>query len=402
MTPLRVVLVLIEPPLPFGNAAARWFYVLFRGLVERGHRVTAFAACSKPQEIARAEQLFPRPSYDLRCYLFPCRSGWRSKLETLRRPYSYMFSSEFRHDLDAELRQGFDVLHLEPHWCGWLGLRHADRALLNVLSLFSIDLAEVGETTWKARLYRHLMFAAEKKIVGAFPHVRTLSHRLSERVRQINPTVRDTIVPLGLDTSLYRFIPNERRMTEPVVSVIGSMQWYPTRSAAVRLLTRLWPAIKRQVPKTRLQIVGWDARRALGEYQGWPDVTIEENVPDTRPYFESTGALLYAPSRGSGMKVKVLEALAFGVPVVTTGEGVEGIPAQDGVHAGISEDDTGLIERTVRLLQDKAAQDRQRAAGRALLEAHCDPGPTLDGIEAIYEKMCASDTATHPREAMCV
>ena len=51
MAPLRIVLVMIEPPLPFGNAAARWYYVLLRGLVARGHRVTAFAACSKPGEI---------------------------------------------------------------------------------------------------------------------------------------------------------------------------------------------------------------------------------------------------------------------------------------------------------------------------------------------------------------
>ena len=54
MSPLRIVLLMIEPPLPFGNAAARWFYVLLRGLVERGHNVTAFATCSKPEEMARA------------------------------------------------------------------------------------------------------------------------------------------------------------------------------------------------------------------------------------------------------------------------------------------------------------------------------------------------------------
>ena len=48
MTPLRVIVVMIEPPLPFGNAVARWFYVLLRELVARGHRTTAFAACITP------------------------------------------------------------------------------------------------------------------------------------------------------------------------------------------------------------------------------------------------------------------------------------------------------------------------------------------------------------------
>ena len=91
------------------------------------------------------------------------------------------------------------------------------------------------------------------------------------------------------------------------------------------------------------------------------------------------------------MKIKILEALGFGVPVVTTREGVEGIPAEDGVHVGLAEDDAGLIERAVKILQTPGAQNKQRAAGRALLEAHCGPKPTLDAIEGVYQKMTAQE-----------
>jgi polysaccharide biosynthesis protein PslH len=138
------------------------------------------------------------------------------------------------------------------------------------------------------------------------------------------------------------------------------------------------------MPLAKAQLVGWEARSALAPFLAMPDVLIEESVPDTRPYFEGTGVMLYAPSRGSGMKVKILEALAFGVPVVTTSEGVEGLPAADGVHAGVCDDDAGLVQRTVALLRDPAAQNRQRAAGRALLEAYCGPVPTVDAIERLY------------------
>jgi glycosyltransferase involved in cell wall biosynthesis len=84
------------------------------------------------------------------------------------------------------------------------------------------------------------------------------------------------------------------------------------------------------------------------------------------------------------MKVKVLEAFALGVPVVTTAEGVEGIPAEDGVHAGVCEDDEGLAARAVALLLDPARQNRQRAAARALVERHCGPGATLDAVERLH------------------
>jgi glycosyltransferase involved in cell wall biosynthesis len=400
VTPLRIVLVLLEAPVPFGNAAARWFYVLLRELVARGHRVTCFAACSKPREMEEARRLFPAPDYDLRLYPFPTRRGLSAKLQTLRRPYSYMFSRELQQDLDAELARGFDILHLEQLWCGWLGLRYPERALVNVHHLVWIDLEHVRPPTVRGRFDRWFMLRAERTLVRRLRHFRACSPRLVPEIMRENPSAWVTTVPVGIDTGLYEFIPDERRSGEPIVSIIGNMGWYPTHSAAVRLVTRLWPEIKKRVPGARLQLVGWGAKTALKDFLCLPDVTIEENVPDTRPYFERTGVLLYAPGRGSGMKIKILEAMAYGVPVVTTSEGVEGLPAQDGVHAGVCDDDAGLIERTVALLNDPVAQNRQRVAARALLESHCGPQPTVDALEAIYSHMLAQGNAVRVKEGV--
>jgi glycosyltransferase involved in cell wall biosynthesis len=394
MRPLRIALVLIEPPLPFGNAAGRWFFVLLRGLVARGHRVSAFAACSKSAEIAAAHDLFPSPAYDLRLFPFPDRCGWRAKAETLVRPYSYMFAPALKAALAATLDQGVDVLHLEQLWSGWLGLGHADRTLINVHYLSAIDLGKARPGSPRARLERALATSAERRLIKRYQFLRAVSDRLAQALRQIHPAAEVRTVPLGLDASLYPFIPAARRNTEAaIVTLIGSMDWYPSYSAAVRLLTRLWPEIKRQVPAARLQIAGWSARQRLAPYLreniDLTDVAVDQDVANIGPYFERAGIFLYAPERGSGMKVKVQEAMAFGVPVVTTREGVEGLPALDGQHAGISDDDEGLIARTVELLRDPGRQDRQRHAARQLVEAHCGPAPTLDAIEAIYDQMLA-------------
>jgi len=387
VTPLRIVLVMIEPPLPFGNATARWYYVLLKELVQRGHRVTAYAACSKPEEIAKARDLFPAPAYDLRLYPFPTRSGFVSKIETLRRPYSYMFSPELKADLACELATEFDLLHLEQLSCVWLARKHADRGIVNVHYLAIIDLAELAATTLLWRFHRWLLMRSERKLIREFKHFLTNSPRLVPLMLHINPSATIDTVPLGIDIDQYPFIPDSQRTNEPILSVIGSMNWHPSRSAVVRLLRQLWPEIKRRVPDARVQIVGWSARSSLAKFIDMPDVIIEENVPDTRSYFEQTGVMLYAPARGSGMKIKILEAFAYGVPVVTTSEGVEGIPAIDGVHASVAEDDAGLIERAVNLLQNPEQQNRQRAEGRQLLERHCGPKPTVDAIEAVYAKM---------------
>jgi glycosyltransferase involved in cell wall biosynthesis len=387
MTPRRIVMTMIEPPLPFGSAPSRWYYVLLKGLVEHGHRVTAFASCAKAQEIEQAATLFPQDQYDLRCFAHPQRSGLAAKVDSARRPYSYMFSPEMRDSLERELDKGFDVLHLEQLWCGWLGLDHADRSLVNVHHLVSIDLADGSSAPWLPWFQNQLAFRTERKLLQAFRYVRSCSPRLEQPIREMNREVSVTTVPVGIDASVYEFIPDGRRSQAPVIGLIGSMGWHPGYSAAVRLLTRLYPAIKREVPEVTVRIAGWSARSALRDFVDLPGVEIVENVAEVRPFFESLSVMLYAPTRGSGMKIKVLEAMAFGVPIVTTTEGVEGLPAEDGVHAGIADDDQGLIERTVAMLRDAARQNRQRQAARALVESHCSPERTVSAIESIYERM---------------
>ena len=383
----RILLVMAEPPLPFGNAAARWFYVLMKGLVERGHQVTAFATYSKPEEVEKSRKIFAESDYDLRYFAVRERSNLLQKVETVRRPMSHFFSDALREEFRSEAAKGYDVIHLEQLWCGWLSWEHTERTLVNVHHLVWIDLEGARAESPRQRLDFALMIKGERQLVRRFHYFRACSPRLNGPMKTVNPGADITTVPVGLDPTLYPYIPDERRSNSKTLTLIGSMGWYPGYSAAIRLLTRLWPEIKRRVPDAKLQIVGWSARSALKDYLEQPDIEIAENVPEIQPYFDRANVLLYAPARGSGMKIKILESMLFGVPVVTTSEGVEGLPAEDGVHAGVCEDDAGLIERAVELLNDPAMQDRQRRAARELVEDYCSPRRTLDAIEAIYDRM---------------
>ena len=221
-----------------------------------------------------------------------------------------------------------------------------------------------------------------------FPRICTLTSEMSDEVRAVHPQANVHTAPLGMDIENYSFhaMPDDGR---PIVTMIGSFDWLPTRMAALRLLNRLWPAIHQRVPSVTLHIVGRNAGSVLADHVHVPGVTIEENVPDILPYFRQATVLLYAPERGCGMKVKVLESFALGLPVVTTRSGVEGIPAIDGVHAGICEDDAGLIERCVALLNDRDERSRQREAARSLVENWCSAEVALNALEGIYEEMLA-------------
>lgn len=385
---MRILLVLNSPPLPFGAADARWYYVLLKELVARGHQVTAFAVCSNTADIAKSQAIFPAPDYDLRCYpIVPSKTGLAAKIATFRQPYAYIFSADFRRDLAAELAKPYDILHLEQLWSGWLSLQEVDRAFINIHYLHSLDGSFEDSKSLENRLRKLMTDRAEHKILKTYSHISTLSDRLTKQVKLINPQTKIHTVPLGIDLSLYPFIEHKPINSQPIVGLIGSFEWGPSYSAAERLITKLWPEIKRRIPDARLQLIGRNAHKALAKFVDTVGLEIYTDVPDTLPYFRALDVMLYAPIAGSGMKVKVMEAFALGTIVVTTSEGVEGMPTIDRIHAGICEDDRGLIDRTVELLTDRLLSQQMRLNGRQMLSQHCSPSATTVQIEAIYTQI---------------
>src|SRR6185295_9444092 len=108
--------------------------------------------------------------------------------------------------------------------------------------------------------------------------------------------------------------------------------------------------VRAQVPHARLIVAGWGADRYLGEHAGVPGLELRANIQHPRDFFSQVAVMAYPPGRGSGMKIKVMEAMAFGVPVVTTSEGVEGLAVEPGVHAHVADDDGLIADRVVDLL----------------------------------------------------
>jgi glycosyltransferase involved in cell wall biosynthesis len=287
--------------------------------------------------------------------------------------------------LQSELAKGYDVLHLEQMSTGWLGLK-VPRSLLNVHFFDVIDWAEKKNMNFSERKELWQARRATRRLLRGIPRVRLLTPRLKEMAETINPRGKYFVVPFALDPELYPMQPPAR---EPVVGMIGSMHWEPSRSAAERLITRIWPLVKREVPRAKLFIAGWNAHKYLSKYSSLPDLTLTENLSHPSEFFSQAAVMVYAPSCGSGMKVKVMEAMAFGVPVVTTWEGVEGIDYQNGCECWVAETDEQLAGKVRQLLEDSEERQRMRDAARALIEQRYSPRPVVDKIINVYQQLMA-------------
>jgi glycosyltransferase involved in cell wall biosynthesis len=106
--------------------------------------------------------------------------------------------------------------------------------------------------------------------------------------------------------------------------------------------------------------------------------------------------MVYAPSRGSGMKVKVMESMAYGVPVVTTWEGVEGIEYQNGRDCWVAETDEDLAGKVCRLLESSVERQQMRDAARTLIEQRYSPRPVVDKMISVYRQLIASSKRPTP------
>jgi len=391
---VRIIVVTPAVPHPFGDTAARWFYVLITELLARGHEVVAVAATEEPDErVSEAKKRLSQGGaqntgqFALHCHRLQVDAATlRRRWRNLVRPRSEMLQdSALTGLLQRELAKGYDVLHLEQMSTGWLGLG-VPRALLNVHFFDAIDWAEkenMGFRDYKAlwqarRATRHLLLEIQ--------NVRLLTPRLKEMAESINPKGHFWVVPFALDTALY---PMQPPAPEPVVGLIGSMYWEPSRTAAERLITRIWPLVKQGFPKAKLYIAGWNAAKYLQKYLSHPDLTLAENLAHPSDFFSKAAVMVYAPSRGSGMKVKVMEAMAYGVPVVTTWEGVEGIDYQNGRECWVAETDEELAGKVCHLLEDSAERQQMRDAARRLIEERYSPRPVVDKMIAVYRQLIA-------------
>lgn len=400
---MRIIVVTPSMPRPFGEATARWLHILITGLLTRGHEVVVLVASEEDDAgVSEAKRSllksgsWKQGQLTLHCHRLKVDSFMlRRKWRTLVRPYGQMLhDKKLAELLRSELVKGYDVLHLEQMYTGWLGLG-VPRVLLNVHFFEAIDCSgkrNMGfcdyKTLWQAQ-------RATSRLLHGIQNVRLLTSRLKQVAESINPSpdARYWVVPFALDTSLYDLQPPA---PEPVIGLIGSMHWEPSRSAAERLITRIWPMVKQEFPSAKLLIAGWNAGKYLQKFSSRSDLTLAENLAHPSDFFSQVAVMVYAPARGSGMKVKVMEAMAYGVPVVTTWEGVEGMDYQNGLECWVAESDEDLAAKVCRLLANSGERQQMRDAARRLIEERYSPGPVLDELLSVYQRIRAASPVCMP------
>lgn len=296
-------------------------------------------------------------------YVLFQRHGWRAMWRVLEEEIERDRPSVFYLDhldsfLFAKVRRGVPCL-VDLH---------------NVYSILVERAAREQRTVW-ARWYlrreARLLAGMERQAARQADGLMTVSTQEHDHFRALGAE-HVSVVPNGVDCDAYEDLPVGRRAsTSPVILYVGALSWAPNVAAAKFLATVVLPAVRLRVPGAQLKVVGRQPTAealALAKLEG---VSVLGDVEDVRPYLGEASVLAVPLEAGGGTRLKILEAFAAGLPVVSTPVGCEGLDAENGRHLVVAGKDT-FSESVAAILADPAAAVALAREGRTLARSTYD------------------------------
>ena len=194
-----------------------------------------------------------------------------------------------------------------------------------------------------------------------------------------------SIVPNGVDSDFFIFKKKQLRHDSKILFV-GNFKWLQNREAVAELVHKIWPLVSNKLRFTKLWIVGKFPTQEILLFKG-KRIEVSEDVEDIRRAYEES-AILLAPIYGpGGTRYKILEAMASGVPVVTTPQGIEGLGLEDGKEALVRNDASGLADATIEVLTSANLYQKLATQANSLVREIYNWTSIANSLDSIYEEV---------------
>ncbi len=237
----------------------------------------------------------------------------------------------------------------------------------------------------------HKLVREEKRLARKFDLCTATTRAEWETLNGYGVDVPTDWFPNGVDSNY--FAPIDSAYDRDTISFIGRMDYYPNQECMFEFCAVTLPKLRARRPNIKLMIIGADpppAVRRLGEL---PGVTVTGSVLDVRPYVRCS-ALMVAPLNiARGTQNKILEAMAMGVPVVTSRIAAGGVDAVDEEHFLVADDTDACVRKILRVLDDPGERRRLARAGRARMLSHHAWPKSMQRLDRIIDRCVRGGTA---------
>lgn len=380
---MKILVLLPESPFPWAGTASRYYGALLKGLDAAGHDVLVMSVRGQARGSGEPRDYFVETRVRFRSYHPPASRSWlERKLRSAWRPDWELTASRFGGDA-RELAGEFDLV-LAEHPSTARAVEDLPHAVCSLQCVRHVDVsADRSASIWRAVQVRR----SDRTTLRRIKRVRVLSARLAQLAGALAPSSRCAVVPLCIDPALYQRVTPP---AAPTVGFVGSMFWEPSRAAARRFIERIVPRIRALHGQVRFVVAGWEAERYWSLHATRAGVELIDGFVNPSDVFSRLTVLVNAPPVGTGMKVKMLEAMAFGVPAVTNAEGAEGLDWDPAAPMIRAESDEAIAESVVTLLEDGALRQRLADEGPRCIERSFSPGVVAPKLVAELSSLISS------------
>jgi glycosyltransferase involved in cell wall biosynthesis len=247
----------------------------------------------------------------------------------------------------------------------------------------------------QARKLRRL----EEQLCHHFDVNLTVSELDTQTLRERNPQAHCQVVENGTDTEYFH--PSEVEPEPNTLIFAGSLDWYPNISGIQFFARDVWPHVQSQRPAVRLYLAGrkpapWVVQWAARE----PQVKLVADPEDIRPWVAHAAVFICPIVDGGGTRVKILDAMAMGKPVISTTVGCEGLEVWNGENIVIADAPLDFGAKTLQMLRDKGLRDLIAAQGRALVERMYSWDVIGERLHRVYESVVSQQACGGKSDAL--
>jgi glycosyltransferase involved in cell wall biosynthesis len=195
-------------------------------------------------------------------------------------------------------------------------------------------------------------------------------------------------IPTGVDLDYFGW---QAPGTGHEIVFVGSMDWHANQDGVRFFLDEVWPLVVREVPDAKMKVIGRQPPARLVDAAPKAAWRFTGYVDDVRPHAFGSAAAVIPLRVGGGTRIKAYEAMAMGIPVVSTSIGVEGLPLEADRHYLCADDARAFARATVRLLRDPELRGELSRQARSFVESKYSNRE----VARIFEAICAN-TARRP------
>ncbi|HTI38147.1 MAG TPA: glycosyltransferase [Vicinamibacterales bacterium] len=369
---MKILMVFHAPPYPPDIGPSRRHYHVLMETVAR-HDVTVLSLGSPVDRTALLDhtRLDPSRVHFVRGDRTPTRKALRAAtcLATARSDFCRLRRKGVQRRLDRLMAaESFDVVYFSTVMLGCYRLPRGVPLVGDTHNVEHDNLARAASTApegWR-RLYYRVQAALTKREervhLRKFQIVCATSARDRDVLKRLAPEASVRIVPNGIDLQKYS-LRGDTGTERGLILFTGLMSYYPNVHAVLRFAKDVFPLIARRVPAARFVVVGANPPatiRALASDR----IEITGRVPDVRPYYARASVAVVPLSIGGGTRVKVLESMATGVPVVSTALGCEGLDVAHEHSVLLADSDQALADAVVRVLRSPVLASSLSSHGR--------------------------------------